>query len=132
MGGCSSKDGVSETTKKDAKAEEPKEAAAAGEPAAAEAPAAEAPAAEAAAEWKMWNAVISIYNNFTNEMKRFIKKDGHNKSDMDITTKTLMNKQFTLIFRYKPCIFYSNNFLSGSIIAFYFHLFQKVVVNFLS
>ena len=53
MGGCSSKDGVSETTKK---AEEPKAEAAAGEAPAAEAPAAEAPAAEgageaAAAEW---------------------------------------------------------------------------------
>ncbi len=53
MGGCSSKDGVSETTKK---AEAPAAAeAAAGEAPAAEAPAAEAPAAEgageAAAEW---------------------------------------------------------------------------------
>ena len=48
MGGCSSKDGVSETTKK---AEAPAAAeAAAGEAPAAEAPAAEAPAAEGAGE----------------------------------------------------------------------------------
>ena len=86
MGGCSSKDGVSDPKK----AEEPKKAegevAAAGEAPAAEAPAAEAPAAEAAAEWRKWLAVVI---KTILQMKRLIKKRSH-LSDMKVISNPVI------------------------------------------